>query len=263
MKLAIVGVGKLGLSLLEGVTRRSVLAPQDIGLIDIHTERTAEIAERTGAVLLDPAQLGRAERIVIALQPRAFPAAAEWLAQENAGYISTMAGVSLTALSRRLGTKRVVRVMPNLGATIGLSQTAIAAPKEAVQAGDHAFAHQLFDAVGDAYDLPENLFDVFTGMSASGPGYAAVVAEALADGAVRMGMPRALAQELAAKLLVTSGELLQRRLHPGLLKDEVASPGGTTIAGLSALEAAGVRGGLMAAVEAATRRSTDLGRDQE
>ena len=90
-----------------------------------------------------------------------------------------------------------------------------------------------------------------------------MVAEALADGAVRMGMPRALAQELAAKLLVTSGELLQRRLHPGLLKDEVASPGGTTIAGLSALEAAGVRGGLMAAVEAATRRSTDLGRDQE
>lgn len=263
MKLAIVGVGKLGLALLEGVTSRGVLAPHEIGLLDSNELRMHEIADRTGTQPLTPQGLRGAERILISLQPRVFPEVTEWLAQENAGYISTMAGVNVATLTRRLGTKRVVRVMPNLGATIGLSQTAITGPQEAGDAGDLAFAHDLFGAVGDAYTLPEHLFNTFTGMSASGPGFVAVVAEALADGGVRMGLPRALANELAAKLLVTSGELLQRRAHPGMLKDEVSSPGGTTIAGLTALEAAGVRGGIIAAVEAATRRGTELGRDQD
>lgn len=263
MKLAIVGVGKLGLALLEGVTAQGVLPPAEIGLLDANIARAQDVAARTGARVITPADLGRAERILISLQPRVFPEAAEWLAQPNAGYISTMAGVPVSALTRRLGTKRVVRVMPNLAATIGHSQTAITGPREAGDAGDLAFAHQIFDAVGDAYDLPEHLFNAFTGMSASGPAYVAVVAEALADGGVRMGLPRPLANELAAKLLIATGELVQRRAHPALLKDEVASPGGTTIAGLAALEAAGVRGGLIEAVVQATRRGTELGKDQD
>lgn len=263
MKLAIVGVGKLGLALLEGVTSRGVIPAGEIGLLDAHAERVNAVAQRIGARVVERADLAHAERILISLQPRVFPEVTEWLAQENAGYISTMAGVSVQTLTRRLGTQRVVRVMPNLAATIGLSQTAITGPQEAHDAGDLAFAHTLFGAVGDAYDLPEHLFNAFTGMSASGPAYAAVVAEALADGGVRMGIPRPLANELAAKLLVSTGELLQRRAHPAMLKDEVASPGGTTIAGLEALESAGVRSGLIGAVVAATRRGTELGRDQE
>ncbi|UBV43551.1 pyrroline-5-carboxylate reductase [Deinococcus taeanensis] len=263
MKLAIVGVGKLGLALLEGVTSRGVLAPAEIGLLDANAARVQDLGQRTGARVITPADLGHAERILISLQPRVFPEAAEWLAQPNVGYISTMAGVNVAALSRRLGTKRVVRVMPNLAATIGLSQTAITGPRDAGDAGDLAFAHTLFGAVGDAYELPEHLFNAFTGMSASGPAYAAVVAEALADGGVRMGLPRPLANELAAKLLVASGELLQRRAHPGMLKDEVASSGGTTIAGLAALESAAVRGGLIEAVVQATRRGNELGKDQD
>ncbi|THF88153.1 pyrroline-5-carboxylate reductase [Deinococcus sp. KSM4-11] len=263
MKLAIVGVGKLGLALLEGVTARGVIPASEIGLLDANTTRAGEIAGHTGARVITRAQLGGAERILVALQPRVFPEVCEWLALENVGYISTMAGVSVATLVRRLGTQRVVRVMPNLAATIGRSQTAITGPREAQEAGDLAFALTVFGAVGDAYDLPEHLFNAFTGMSASGPAYAAVVAEALADGGVRMGLPRPLANELAAKLLVSTGELLQRRAHPAMLKDEVASPGGTTIAGLEALEAAGVRGGLIQAVVAATRRGTELGHDQE
>lgn len=263
MRLAIVGVGKLGLALLTGVTSRGVIPAGEIGLLDANTPRAAELAARTGARALTPPDLRYAERILVSVQPRVFPEISDWLAQENTGYISTMAGVSTGALTRRLGTQRVVRVMPNLAATIGRSQTAITAPREAEAAGDLDFARQLFGAVGDVYDLPEHLFNAFTGMSASGPAYAAVFAEALADGGVRMGLPRALAHELAAKLLVASGELLQQRAHPGLLKDEVASPGGTTIAGLEVLEAAGVRGALMRAVVAATRRGADLGKDQE
>lgn len=263
MRLAIVGVGKLGLALLEGVLSRGVIPAGDIGLLDRDAARVADLASRTGAHPIGESDLRYAERILVSVQPRVFPGISEGLAQENAGYISTMAGVSTATLGRRLGTKRVVRVMPNLAATIGRSQTAITAPREAELAGDLDFARALFGAVGDVYDLPEHLFNAFTGMSASGPAYAAVVAEALADGGVRMGLPRALANELAAKLLVASGELLQQRAHPGLLKDEVSSPGGTTIAGLEVLEAAGVRGALMGAVVAATRRGSDLGKDQE
>ncbi|MFC5847681.1 pyrroline-5-carboxylate reductase [Deinococcus petrolearius] len=263
MKLAIVGVGKLGLALLEGVTARGVLQPADIGLLDANTARVQDLAARTGARVIQESDLGSAQRVLVSLQPRVFPDVTEWLAQENTGYVSTMAGVSVNTLVRRLGTRRVVRVMPNLAATIGHSQTAITGPREAQEAGDLAFAHELFGAVGDVYDLPEHLFNAFTGMSASGPGYAAVLAEGLADGGVRMGLPRPLANELAAKLLVASGELLQRRAHPGILKDEVASPGGTTIAGLEVLETAGVRGALIRAVAAATRRGAELGKDQE
>jgi len=263
MRLAIVGVGKLGLALLEGVLSRGVMLPGDIGLLDRDAARVADLASRTGAHPIGEADLRYAERILVSVQPRVFPGISEGLAQENAGYISTMAGVSTATLTRRLGTQRVVRVMPNLAATIGRSQTAITAPREAELAGDLDFARSLFGAVGDVYDLSEHLFNAFTGMSASGPAYAAVVAEALADGGVRMGLPRALANELAAKLLVASGELLQQRAHPGLLKDEVSSPGGTTIAGLEVLESAGVRGALIGAVVAATRRGSDLGKDQE
>ncbi|WP_293911523.1 pyrroline-5-carboxylate reductase [Deinococcus sp.] len=269
MKLAVVGVGKLGLAILEGVTRRGLLSPSEIGLMDTNTERVARIAERLGTPVLDLGELGGAPTVLISLQPRVFPEASEWLstatdtAHSGRGFISTMAGVSVKTLTRRLKTSRVVRVMPNLGATIGQSQTAITGTEAAAAHADTAFAHEIFGAVGQVYDLPEHLFNAFTGMSASGPGYAAVIAEALCDGGVRMGLPRALAHELAARLLMTSGALLLERAHPGLLKDEVSSPGGTTIAGLEVLEGSGVRGALISTVRAATERGAELGRDQE
>lgn len=263
MELAIVGVGKLGLALLEGVTARGMLPASEIGLLDVQAARVSSIAERTGTRVIHESDLPYARRVLVSLQPRVFPEVTGWLAQENVGYISTMAGVSVSTLVRRLGTRRVVRVMPNLAATIGYSQTAITGPKEAHDAGDLDFAHQLFAAVGDVYDLPEHLFNAFTGMSASGPGYLALIAEALSDGGVRMGLPRPLAHELAAKLLVASGQLLQQRAHPAMLKDEVSSPGGTTISGLQVLEDAGVRGALIEAIVAATRRGNELGKDQE
>jgi pyrroline-5-carboxylate reductase len=268
MKLAIVGVGKLGLAILEGVTRRGLLSPSEIGLMDTHTERVEKIADRLGTPVLPMGELGSAPTVLISLQPRVFPEASEWLSQAastgaGTGFISTMAGVSIKTLSKRLETSRVVRVMPNLGATIGQSQTAITGTAAAEASGDVAFAHEIFGAVGQVYDLAEHLFNAFTGMSASGPGYAAVIAEALCDGGVRMGLPRALAHELAARLLMTSGALLLERAHPGLLKDEVSSPGGTTIAGLEVLERSGVRGALISTVVAATERGNALGRDQE
>lgn len=263
MKLAMVGVGKLGLALLQGVTSRAVISAQDIGLLDVNTSRTQQLAQQYGAHLINQSDLAQAERILICVQPRVFPEVAQWLSQYQVGYISTLAGVSLQTLSAQLNSQRVVRSMPNLAATIGKSQTALSCPNEAQQAGDLAFAKQLFGAVGDVYELSEHLFNSFTGMSASGPAYVAVIAEALADGGVNMGLPRALANELAAKLLVASGELMQQRAHPAMLKDEVCSAGGTTIAGIEALETAGVRGALIRTVAAATQRGYELGQAQQ
>ncbi|MFC6617576.1 pyrroline-5-carboxylate reductase dimerization domain-containing protein [Deinococcus radiophilus] len=187
---------------------------------------------------------------------------AGWAGGHSAGYISTLAGVTTGTLSRCLGSERAVRAMPSLAATIGRSQTALTATPGAEAAGDLAFAQGLFGAVGDTYRIPEHLFDTFTGMSASGLAYAAVFAEALADGGVRMGLPRPLANELAQKLLVSGGELLAERPHPAMLKDEVCSPGGTTIAGIRALEGGNFRRSVIDAVEAATRRGHELGRGE-
>ncbi|RDI94534.1 pyrroline-5-carboxylate reductase [Meiothermus sp. QL-1] len=260
MKLAIVGVGKMGRSILEGVLRSGMLPPGEIGVLDT-PERTQEVAHQTGTRALQLPELRHCERVLICVQPRDITLLAPQIAHPNLGYISILAGISTAVLSRRLGTRRVVRSMPNLAAIIGRSSTAITGPREAEEAGDLAFARELFATVGDVYELPERLFDAFTGMAASAPAYLAVVAEALADGGVKQGLPRAQALRLAADVLIATGELLRLK-HPAVLKDEVSSPGGTTIHGLAALEARGVRAAFIEAVEAATHRGHALGREE-
>jgi pyrroline-5-carboxylate reductase len=174
--------------------------------------------------------------------------------------VSIVAGMTLARLTEGLRTQRVVRVMPNTPALIGQGAAAYSlGPSASVEDGQ--FVAQLLGAVGTASGVNEKLLDAVTGLSGSGPAYVYVMIEALADGGVRMGLPRDIALALAAQtvrgaaeLVLTSGE------HPAVLKDKVASPGGTTIAGLAALEDRGLRGALIAAVEAATRRSQELGK---
>ncbi|AEB11929.1 pyrroline-5-carboxylate reductase [Marinithermus hydrothermalis] len=261
MKLAFVGVGKMGRSLLEALLAAEFLPPESVGVLMRTPERTREVAARYGVVPLRLEELERAERVLIAVQPKDFTHLAPKIAHPNTGYLSIMAGVPTAVLARRLGTRRVVRAMPNLAATIRKSATALTAPREALEAGDLEFAFALFRTAGDVYELPEHLFDAFTGMTASAPAYFAIVAEALADGGVRMGIPRAQALAMAADVLVATGELLRLK-HPAVLKDEVSSPGGTTIHGVAALERRGVRAAFIEAVEAATARGHALGEEE-
>jgi pyrroline-5-carboxylate reductase len=150
--------------------------------------------------------------------------------------------------------------MPNTPCLIGASAGGYS-PAEGATADDLALTDRLFNAVGRAFRLPEYLLDAVTGLSGSGPAFVYLMIEALADGGVRVGLPRDVAQALAAQTVLGSARMvLETGRHPGALKDEVASPGGTTIAGLHALERAAVRGALMDAVEAATKRATELGR---
>ncbi|GGM94122.1 pyrroline-5-carboxylate reductase [Thermus composti] len=258
MKLVFLGLGKMGRSILKGALERGVLRPEEVGVVGRSLERARELAQPFGVRPLVLEDLARAERVLIAVQPRDFPHLAPEVARPHLGYISIMAGVSTAVLARRLDNRRVVRAMPNVAAAIGESSTALTALPEAKEAGDLAFAQSLFATVGDVYEIPEHLFDPFTAMSASAPAYLALVAEALADAGVKMGMPRALALRLAAEALAATGELLKTK-HPAQLKDEVASPGGTTIHGLHALEARALRAAFYEAVEAATRRGRELG----
>jgi pyrroline-5-carboxylate reductase len=175
--------------------------------------------------------------------------------------ISIAAGITLKQMADELGANvRLIRVMPNTPCLVGASASAYAGAATATDA-DLTTAQRLLDSVGRAVKVPEKWLDAVTGLSGSGPAFVAVMIEALSDGGVRMGLPRDLATLLATQTVLGSAKLLlDTGLHPGQLKDMVASPAGTTIAGLHTLERGGVRAALMDAVEAATLRAVELGK---
>ena len=155
---------------------------------------------------------------------------------------------------------RMIRVMPNTPCLVGQGASAYSLGEHAT-AEDGALVGRLFGALGSAWQVEEKLLDAVTGLAGSGPAFVYVLIEALSDAGVRMGLPRQIAVEMAAKTVRGAAEMvLSTGEHTAVLKDRVASPGGTTIAGLLALEAGGLRSTLMAAVEAATRRSIELGK---
>jgi pyrroline-5-carboxylate reductase len=180
--------------------------------------------------------------------------------------ISVAAGVSIKTIEEGLsgaGKKAVpvVRTMPNTPALVQAGVTAIAGSAH-VSKGDMQVAHRIFEAVGKTVDVEEDQMDAVTGLSGSGPAYIFMIIEALSDAGVKMGLSREVANVLTLQTVLGSAKLAQDSgKHPGQLKDMVTSPGGTTIAGLHTLEAGGLRTTLMNAVEAATKRSMELGRN--
>ncbi|NEQ27953.1 MAG: pyrroline-5-carboxylate reductase, partial [Microcoleus sp. SIO2G3] len=173
--------------------------------------------------------------------------------------VSILAGVSLNQLEAAFGDQPVIRAMPNTPATVGAGITAIASGKT-VTPHHVEQATTIFQAVGEVVEVPESLMDAVTGLSGSGPAYVAIMIEALADGGVAAGLPRAIASKLALSTVLGTAQLIQQsELHPAELKDRVTSPGGTTIAGVSQLERAGFRSALIEAVLAAKARSVQLG----
>jgi pyrroline-5-carboxylate reductase len=261
MKLAIVGAGKMGGAVLTGALKAGVLSAEDIGIYHPHAERRAELARYYGVSELDDDGIHHAERVLISVKPQYFDDVAPLVAQRNASYISLMAGVSAATIAKRVGSSRVVRAMPNLGARLGLSATALAHLPQATQ-DDLTLAEKLFKAVGTVYHIPESLFDAFTGFAASGPAFAAVVAEAFADGGVRVGFNRTVAKDLARQVLLATAKLLESA-NPADIKDEVASAGGTAITGIKALEQHGLRYALIEAIEAASLRASELSREDD
>jgi pyrroline-5-carboxylate reductase len=210
----------------------------------------------------DPAAAWRCPTVLLAVKPQQLEAVAAgapaWESLEPPLLISVLAGVSLARLARLFPGRRIVRAVPNTPALVGAGLTALAFGT-GVEPEAREWVQALFARVGEVMELPESQLDAFLALTSSGPAFVALVAEAMADGAVAAGLPRALASHLAHRTLAGTAELLhQRELHPGELKDMVASPGGTTIAGLRRLESAAVRSALIEAVVAAAERSREL-----
>jgi pyrroline-5-carboxylate reductase len=260
----LIGTGNMAEALIRGLLQAGVATREQLIGSDPREERCAEITERYGVrVVADNVEVAsRADILVLAIKPQAMPKVLDQVADRihpHALVISIAAGIPLSAIEARLPQARVIRTMPNMPALVGAGATAIAAGDHATQ-DDLTAARRIFDSVGMTVILEESQMDAVTGLSGSGPAYIFLIIEALSDAGVKVGLSRYIAQALAAQTVLGSAKLLiDTKEHPGRLKDTVTSPGGTAIAGLHTLEAGGLRTTLMDAVEAATRRSRELG----
>ena len=214
-------------------------------------------------VSTEPAAAWGSEAVLLAVKPQQLEAVAA-VAPTPTGaepplLISVLAGVTVARLQRLFPAWRIVRAVPNTPCLVRAGLTGLAWG-EGVSAEQQAWVQQLFAQVGEVLQLPEPQLDAFLALTSSGPAFVALVAEAMADGAVAAGLPRVQAHHLAHRTLAGTAALLQEQhLHPGQLKDMVSSPGGTTIAGIRALESGGLRAALIEAVVAAAERSRQLG----
>jgi pyrroline-5-carboxylate reductase len=261
-----VGAGQMARALAQGFVSAGLTSGERIVAYDpVGDAAMGFVQAAKGAVLVNSnAEIAkRADVMFLAVKPQSMNGVMGELAGKlgrDKLVISIAAGVTLSRLSEGLKTDRIVRVMPNTPALIGQGASAYALGAGAT-VEDGKLVAQLIGSVGRAFAVDEKLLDAVTGLSGSGPAFVYVMIEALSDGGVRMGLPREVASALAAQTVLGAAEMvLKTGEHPAALKDKVASPGGTTIAGLAALEQHGLRSALIAAVEAATRRSQELGK---
>jgi pyrroline-5-carboxylate reductase len=279
MKLGFIGCGKMATALVHGVLKSGFVKPEDLTVSDAVPAAMESLAKSTGAkpVSGNVEVAAASDAIVLAVKPGDAIAALKsmsegsmestmrwaWKGDDKEGkklLLSIVAGLPLEKLEAAAGPRfRVIRAMPNTPALILRGATGYARGSQATD-GDVEVAAQVFGSVGVAVAVKESLLDAVTGLSGSGPAYVYTMIEALADGGVLMGLPRDLALQLAAQTLAGGAELvLQSGQHPAVLRDQVTSPGGTTIAGLEALEKGGLRAALLSAVRAATERARELG----
>jgi pyrroline-5-carboxylate reductase len=265
-KVGFVGAGNMGEALIKGLVTANLVPPETIAATDVRAERAEQMARQYGIrAVADNGTLVRdCDVVVLAVKPQIMAPVLREIAPALTGrplLISLAAGVSTATIQGVVGRyQRLIRVMPNTPALVLEGATAIARGAELL-AEDLETAQEIFAAVGKAVVLDEELMDAVTGLSGSGPAYVAIVIESLADGGVKMGLDRATAMTLATQTVLGAARLLSETgLHPGALKDMVRSPGGTTIAGIAALEEGGIRTTFIRAVERATLRSRELGR---
>lgn len=264
-KICIIGGGNMGEALAGGIIAGGLARPEDITVHDIRRERLDHLHDTLRVGISDT--MGTAVKdsaiIILAVKPQNMEEVLRDIAGTVSGrlVISIAAGVTLGFMERMLGDRtRVVRVMPNTPALIGEGATALAGGSNATE-DDIAAARRIFDSVGMTVVVKEGLIDAVTGLSGSGPAYGFIIIEALADAGVRQGLDAQIALRLAAQTMLGAAKLcLKGERTPAQLTEMVTSPGGTTIEGIKALRAGRIDETIAAAVEAATRRSKELGR---
>jgi pyrroline-5-carboxylate reductase len=263
MQVGFLGAGRMATALARGWVQAGLVNPARCRASDPVPQARAAFTAETGCAATSDNRgvAGASDLVILAVKPQVMPALLAEVRGELRSplVVSIAAGITLRQLAEGIGGGRLVRVMPNTPCLVGASASGYT-PGERATPEDVAVVDRLLNAVGRAFRVPETLLDAVTGLSGSGPAFVYLVIEALSDGGVRVGLPREVATVLAAQTVLGAARMvLETGAHPGALKDMVASPGGTTIAGLHALERGGVRGALMDAVEAATRRAVELG----
>ncbi|MGO8931969.1 MAG: pyrroline-5-carboxylate reductase [Limisphaerales bacterium] len=259
------GAGKMATALARGFIRAGLVAAGDVIASDPSEAARAAFGKevRARTTSSNPEVTKFADVLVLAVKPDQVGGVLAEVRDHFTGQhclISIAAGVPLAKLEAGLGAgARLIRVMPNTPALVGASASAYALGKSALLE-DGELVQKLLSAVGVAFQVKEALLDAVTGLSGSGPAYAYLFIESLSDGGVAAGLPRDIATRLAAQTVLGSAKMvLETGLHPGVLKDMVTSPGGTTIEGLHELEKGKLRGTLISAVRAATEKSKKLG----
>lgn len=263
-KLLILGVGNMGGALLGGIRKANLAPAEAITVTDQRPEHLVELAARWGVhSTMDNAEaIPGKDIIILCVKPqtigRVLTEVADYLTP-NQLLISIAAGVTTSFISACIGQHNpIIRVMPNIAAMVDEGAAAICLGQYANDA-HRQMAQRIFEAVGKVVFVREELMDAVTGLSGSGPAYIYMVIEALSDGGVKMGLPRDISLNLAAQTVLGAARLYQETgVHPAVLRDQVMTPGGTTIAAVHELESKGLRSMLISAVETATKRSKEL-----
>lgn len=257
------GAGNMGKAMLNGIIGSGLIAPKNVFVFDTNTEVTAALKKELGInVAISAGDLvKKCDAVIFALKPYVIGNVLDEVKAQvgKTIIISIAAGVTIERLSNHLNkTAKIIRVMPNTPALVGEGMAALA-PNDKVTQAEAEAANAVFNSFGKAELVEEEMIDVVCGLSGSGPAFVYMFIEALADGAVLEGMPRAMAYKFAAQTVLGSAKMvLETGEHPGKLKDNVSSPGGTTIEGVAALEEKGFRSAAIDAVVAATEKSRDM-----
>lgn len=264
-RIGFIGAGQMATALARGWTRAALVAPESLLASDPVSEARSRFTQATsGRVTADNRQvMCESDLVVLAVKPQQMASVLADLrpqATPEKLVVSIAAGIRMSTISEGLGNRiRIIRVMPNTPCLVGQGAFGYCLDQTATDE-DGRLVEELLRTAGVAYRVEEKLMDAVTGLSGSGPAFVYVIIEAMADAGVKMGLSRQVALALAAQTVGGAAEMVRASgEHPAVLKDRVASPGGTTIAGLAALETGGLRAAVISAVEAATRRSAELG----
>lgn len=262
-QLGIIGCGAMAEAILCRLLAQNYYQPDQVVVTTLSVERQAWLQQSYGVkIAQNNRDLLQAPTLLLSVKPQAIPDVIQELEpiQVSSGLLlSIVTGINLISLEQAFPGRGIIRAVPNTPALVGAGITAMAGlptltPQELQQ------AETFFRVIGEVITVPEKLLNSVTALAGSGPAFAALILEALTDGGVLVGLPRATAQKLVLATMAGTIKLLQEKnLHPGQLKDQVTSPEGTTITGLSVLESAGVRGALIQTIQAAHARATELG----
>lgn len=262
--LGVIGTGKMGSALVRGLVKAGALAADRVVVCDAERPRAAALAEELGVALgeTNGEVAAASEYLLLAVKPGGVAGVLEEIAprlSRRQTVASIAAGVTIARMRASLGDAgpAVIRVMPNTPALVGAGVLAVAAP--GVEEDRKSRLVRLLAAVGTVVEVEEELMDAVTGLSGSGPAFVFAMIEALAEGGMAAGLPGSMAMQLAVQTVAGAAKLVQQTgAHPEALKNAVASPGGTTVAGLAELERGGFRALVASAVRAAAQRSREL-----